>query len=242
MGANIFILLITAVYLRLYFLPRKHSVPPPLPPRDLTAGRVIFECSPPARALQHGHALLAADAGDEELEALVAHCEKPACAGRWKPARARHCSECGVCRAGFDHHCAFVSHTLCLLLMPQFANCLTAPYLPTFLALMFYTPIAVPLILAPMYGPACSRAVEAWHASYSDPRALRWWSWTPGWLFPGGPLGRYAVGVGLSWLSLDGEDGGEPAGIRSFGIGALALIGTILAAITFVSRSLAWSF
>ena len=36
-------------------------------------------------------------------------CSKPNCQMRWKPSGTHHCSTCGVCRLGFDHHCPWVS-------------------------------------------------------------------------------------------------------------------------------------
>jgi len=50
----------------------------------------------------------------DDREVLVNRCWRGRCNGRWKPARARHCSECGICRAGFDHHCPLVSTPLLL--------------------------------------------------------------------------------------------------------------------------------
>jgi len=35
-------------------------------------------------------------------------CAKDSCKMRWKPPGTHHCSTCGVCRIGFDHHCPWV--------------------------------------------------------------------------------------------------------------------------------------
>jgi len=71
----------------------------------------MFECLAPEEAKVVNLAVQRASGNDEPFDDLVVvnRCWKGTCNGRWKPARARHCSECGVCRAGFDHHCAFVS-------------------------------------------------------------------------------------------------------------------------------------
>ena len=40
--------------------------------------------------------------------ASLIFCVKDNCKMRWKPPRTHHCSTCGVCRVGFDHHCPWV--------------------------------------------------------------------------------------------------------------------------------------
>lgn len=94
---------ITVLFLRLYFLPSKQSVPPPHPPAEIEHLKVLFECAPPAET--SGPVLITSHSAEDE--GLLQRCAR--CTDRWKPARTRHCSDCGVCRAGFDHHCAFVS-------------------------------------------------------------------------------------------------------------------------------------
>lgn len=98
---------VSFLFLRLYFLPSTQSLPPRDPPLSIQKRTVLFECLAPAEA----EAVRSANGGSEgdEDEPLVNRCWKGNCKGRWKPSRARHCSECGTCRAGFDHHCAFVS-------------------------------------------------------------------------------------------------------------------------------------
>src|SRR5437588_11046332 len=38
-------------------------------------------------------------------------CVKDNCRMRWKPPGTHHCSTCGVCRIGFDHHCPWVENS-----------------------------------------------------------------------------------------------------------------------------------
>jgi hypothetical protein len=123
--ATVLISSATVLFLRLYFLPSSQSVPPSQLPPAISRREVIFECLSPEEAA----AILDAEGSSSdstergpidppapetetengEREPVLNRCWKGRCNGRWKPARARHCSECGTCRAGFDHHCAFVS-------------------------------------------------------------------------------------------------------------------------------------
>jgi len=101
---------ISILYLRLYFLPSSQSLPPRDLPLEIRTKVTTFECLSPAEA----KAVRIANGDDPERvkgaegEPMVNRCWRGKCGGGWKPARARHCSECGVCRAGFDHHCALV--------------------------------------------------------------------------------------------------------------------------------------
>lgn len=106
---------LSVLYLKLYFLPKDRSVPPRDPPRDIQHQTVIFECLSPEEAEVVRVATRGDDATSSRTHGLgdlatpaVNRCWKGRCQGRWKPARTRHCSECGACRAGFDHHCAIV--------------------------------------------------------------------------------------------------------------------------------------
>jgi palmitoyltransferase len=104
---------ITTAFLRLYFLPAGYAVPPPAPPPAIAAFETVFQVPRPqngeARLVTHDDLEQDNDAGG----GLIVHCHAGACGGRWKPPRARHCSECGRCRLGFDHHCLFVSEVRC---------------------------------------------------------------------------------------------------------------------------------
>ena len=99
---------ISILFLKLYFLPSNQSLPPRHPPASITRKSVVFECLSPAetKAVREANDM---GGDDDDGEPLVNRCWRGKCGGRWKPARARHCSECGVCRMGFDHHCSFVS-------------------------------------------------------------------------------------------------------------------------------------
>lgn len=224
---------VSGLFLKLYFLPANQSVPPRDPPSDITLKKVVYECLPPAEAA----AVREANNEPPSEEPLVNRCWKGKCAGRWKPARARHCSECGTCRAGFDHHCAFVGLNPQRLQMvtdeAKFANCLTAPHIPTFLCLLTWTPPTIILLSSPLYLALARRATQAWSVSWSDPSIRLWWyEWRWSWAIAGGPVGRYMGGLVLGWKAIDRADGG---GSLRLEIGVLVGIGLILAMITTVS-------
>ena len=46
-----------------------------------------------------------------DMEGKLNSCDRSGseCFGTWKPPRTHHCSTCGVCRRGFDHHCPWLS-------------------------------------------------------------------------------------------------------------------------------------
>lgn len=232
---------ISILFLRLYFLPSNQSVPPRDPPRDIALKSVIFECLSPSEA-----AVVRRDNDEEhegrENEPVINRCWRGKCGGRWKPARARHCSECGTCRAGFDHHCGFVGHswtpiTSCIFeeTDEKFANCLTVPYLPTFMCMLSLTPPTILVLSSPLLLPIGRRAVSAWSKSWSDENVRRWWyEWPLSWIIAGGPVGRYIGGTILGWKALDREDGGGSLRVE---MGILIGIGLILALMTAVGAS-----
>ncbi|WWD19522.1 hypothetical protein CI109_103983 [Kwoniella shandongensis] len=211
---------ITIHYLRLYFLPSSQSVPPHDPPPSISTHLTIYECLSPSDAktirLNNGESI----EGVEDIP-LVDRCWKGKCGGRWKPARTRHCSQCGLCRGGFDHHCPF------------FANCLTAAYIPTFLHLLLYAPPTIFFVSLPLYKPIYHRAIAAYVLSRSS-ESIRtyWWDWKPSWVVAGGPVGRYVGGLILGWRELDRSAGKNGAGLDRLGVGLMLAFGVILALIT----------
>ncbi|KAI0056048.1 zf-DHHC-domain-containing protein [Artomyces pyxidatus] len=118
-------------------------------------------------------------------------CYKGNCNGLWKPPRSHHCSSCGVCRLGFDHHC------------PWIGNCVTAPRLKAFLALLYLTSLVVPLAASPVISQVLNNVSRALTASQADEWASRvWWSRWYSWVCWGGPPGRWAIGAILGFRVL----------------------------------------
>lgn len=216
-----------SLYTRLYFLSSSQSVPPQHPPHDLLDGEAIFECLSPLEA----EAIIAAEREPDAshlsarpsalMQEKVNRCYLQKCNGRWKPARARHCSTCGTCRMGFDHHCAV------------FANCLTVAHVPTFLCMVVLVPPIIFILSSPVLLPLAGRAAQAWRVACDDPSVSGWWSWGPSWIVAGGPVGRWVGGLVLGWRRLDRLDGG---GIVRTSVAALVGIGGILSVICMVSH------
>lgn len=67
-------------------------------------------------------------------EGQMDFCRKGRCNGRWKPPGTHHCSTCGTCRMGFDHHCPWVTVVLymidisLLMLGVAWELCLSLPH------------------------------------------------------------------------------------------------------------------
>ncbi|ODO05413.1 hypothetical protein L198_02106 [Cryptococcus wingfieldii CBS 7118] len=120
---------------------------------------------------------------------------------------------------GFDHHCPF------------FANCLTAPYVPAFLALLLYTPPTTILLSLPLYPLLLRRASAAYHLARVSDSIKGWWDWPWSWIVAGGPVGRWVGGVVLGWMQLDRMSVGGP-GIERLGVGVMVVVGIVLALIT----------
>ncbi|KIR33993.1 hypothetical protein I307_05993 [Cryptococcus deuterogattii 99/473] len=208
---------IAILYLRLYLLPSSQSVPPFDPPPEILNKQVMFACffSQPSSRSRYN-----SEPESESSDVLrvivqepeVERCYKGRCGGRWKPARTRHCTQCG------------------------FANCLTAPYIPTFLAVLLYTPPTVFIFSFPLLLPLFHRSIAAYtQACDSSEIIAHWWNWKWSWIVAGGPIGRYAGGIILGWRELDRQDGG---GLYRLAVGLLIAFGFILSGIT---ASLAYS-
>ncbi|CAK9785988.1 hypothetical protein CC85DRAFT_302479 [Cutaneotrichosporon oleaginosum] len=217
--AAVLIATISTIFLRLYFLPSRFATPPPSPPPEISNLTTIFEVPPPASAYLVPH----------DDERLINHCHSGSCNGRWKPPRARHCSECGRCRLGFDHHCLFVRPLSPVL--TQVANCISAPALPAFTALLLITPPAVLFLAGPLLRPVIYGARLAWRATATNPRVQAYWGWGWSWVVPAGPVARYAVGLLLAWADLPPPSDRSDAMWR-VDIGILWAVGNLLALIT----------
>ncbi|KAI0287819.1 DHHC palmitoyltransferase-domain-containing protein, partial [Russula brevipes] len=118
-------------------------------------------------------------------------CAKDNCKMRWKPPETHHCSTCGVCRLGFDHHC------------PWLGNCVTTGRLKAFLALLTLTSVTVPLAALPLFPILKAHIVAALAASHADGWTTDvWWTRPYSWILCGGPPGRWAVGTLLGFRVL----------------------------------------
>ncbi|KAI0035336.1 DHHC palmitoyltransferase-domain-containing protein, partial [Vararia minispora EC-137] len=138
-------------------------------------------------------AIVGIDVPYESLnDGSLATCTKGKCNGRWKPPTTHHCSTCGVCRVGFDHHC------------PWLGNCVSTERMKTFLLLLYLTPATVPLVIFPIRHELLEHVHAALAASRADPHLCQmWWDKWYSWVFFGGPPGRWIVGTILGFRSLD---------------------------------------
>ncbi|VDB99888.1 unnamed protein product [Peniophora sp. CBMAI 1063] len=115
-------------------------------------------------------------------------CRKGRCNGRWKPPGTHHCSTCGTCRMGFDHHC------------PWLGNCVSISRMKAFLALLYFTALMVPLAIWPIRKKIVQHVSHALFVSHEDPWARQyWWDQWYSWIFIGGPPGRWFVGAILGF-------------------------------------------
>ena len=141
------------------------------------------------RALKAALSTLGIDRSDQELQIELCQpdgspvrCFRDSCGGRIKPFRTRHCGDCGTCRVGFDHHCAW------------FDNDVTAPAtLRSFIGLLLSVPPLYLLGLGPLFPVAWQtlRRINIF-AAHDSVLQTSWWGRWYSWI--GGPAFRWMVG------------------------------------------------
>ncbi|BEJ03651.1 hypothetical protein CcaverHIS641_0108260 [Cutaneotrichosporon cavernicola] len=170
---------VSAVFLRLYFLPTRFASPP-VPPPCISNLEVIFEVPRPKDG-----------------------------------------------KAGLITHDEAASGGPLVV-----ANCISAPILGPFTALLLLAPVTVLLLAAPVHRAVIYGARQAWASAGSNARVQAYWGWGWSWVVPAGPVARYAIGFLLAWSDIEAEDndmGRVEIGLL-WGIGnALALITAALA-------------
>ncbi len=179
------------VYCKLVFQTPLHSVPPgdtPAPDKSTP-----FECA------------------DEQGN--LATCKKGGCNGRLKPPRTHHCSTCGVCREGFDHHvsmpASLESGAHSKIQCPWIGTCVTTRNRPQFLTFLLLTVIALTTAVSPIMVPVWGHTKMAYQASKTDPWIVsHWWDRSYSWILFGGPPGRF-VGAALLGFGALKRNGGE---------------------------------
>ncbi|KAH8983289.1 DHHC palmitoyltransferase-domain-containing protein [Lactarius akahatsu] len=110
-------------------------------------------------------------------------CSRENCQMRWKPPGTHHCSTCGVCRLGFDHHC------------PWLGNCVTTGRMKAFLTLLAVTLPILPVLKGHVVAALAVSHADTWITDV-------WWDRPYSWILCGGPPGRWVVGTLLGFRVL----------------------------------------
>lgn len=201
LGVHSLLLLSLRAYFRVFFA-HEHPYSSKLKGRGLLAclrSRLGARFTGPEHAQQleqrliaHGAVRLARIPARAEIQVELCQrdgqpvrCWRDDCAGRIKALRTRHCGDCGTCRVGFDHHCAW------------FDNDVTVPAtLASFVGFLVSIPPLCLLGLGPLL-PSAWQTLRRIHAFASIDAGLGayWWSRWYSWI--GGPAFRWMVGFTL---------------------------------------------
>ncbi|KAF8261643.1 DHHC palmitoyltransferase-domain-containing protein [Lactarius quietus] len=163
--------------------------------RHIAAGRTTH--SVPAYTAPHPESIT--EPYECRSDGSLDFCSRENCQMRWKPPGTHHCSTCGVCRLGFDHHC------------PWLGNCVTTGRIKAFLVLLAVTSVTVPLASLPILPVLKSHVATALAASHADTWITDvWWNRPYSWVLCGGPPGRWVVGTLLGFRVLRARRYPEP--------------------------------
>jgi hypothetical protein len=112
-------------------------------------------------------------------------------------------------------------------------NCVTTAHLKSFLLVLYITPLAFTLAVFPIIQPLSRHVLLALNLSRSDNWARNmWWDWWGSWIFIGGPLGRWIIGIVIGFWIRRGRRGIEGGGVmveKGYG----RLVGVVAAAMLF---------
>ncbi|SCV68388.1 BQ2448_509 [Microbotryum intermedium] len=105
---------------------------------------------------------------------------------RWRPVKARHCNDCGVCIPGFDHHCPFMDACV--------AKRSIKPFFCFLVAAVLLIGISIIPLISIIYN-GLKRVVETTWDSVELHE--RWWDRKVSWF--GGPVTRYAYALFIAY-------------------------------------------